>query len=71
MARCTLDVCDDGVEQDSQIEDQVIVGDAEIPVQKLDQLSLHEVDVFDTEQTVCVLCPVLVQGRRVVVELGT
>lgn len=61
----------DGRQQHLQRAVQVLVAHAHVPVEQLQQLAFHQVHVLQREQPVCVLGPVLVLGRRVVVTLGT
>lgn len=60
----------DRLQERGQLGAHVLVGDTHVPVQKVEQLAFHEVDVLDREETVGVLSPVDVLGRAVVVELG-
>lgn len=59
----------DRVQELRQVRDHVLVGDADVPVQEIEKLSLHQVDILQGEEAVCICGPVNVLGRRVVVEL--
>lgn len=48
----------------------IFVFDSDVPVQQVNQLSLHEVDIFNVEQAIGVFGPVFVFGARVIVEFA-
>lgn len=49
----------------------LFVGHTKVPVQEVEQLSLHQVDIGDGEKALSVVGPVNVLGRRVIMEFGS
>lgn len=51
--------------------DHVFIGNSNVPVQEVEQLSLHQVDVLQRKKPIGVLSPMDIFRRRIVVEFGS